>query len=870
MIYAYAKFLINKQLFLASIPTHIRKTEQAAIKNFITSYETLMLDLHEIFTRYQTYQQTGARLSYQDLKELIAQLNIFKKLKKYLKAFSQWENNQQSQIQQLLQQLLDIMLSIRFQLIRIKIDDQATIYKQQVGSIEFKESNNLNLDVKEMSIIIQDIQKFLDILRAHSPLKKFYSCKKKNQPSLVLGSIQQMRYYCQVQLNGEEFDVFMPDGVTVNCMFFRHEKRLKVMVDETSQNPIINFCNQMDQLLLQNQSSNPYKDIENEVNMQSKTTFQKSNNTSTPSLKVNKTVFLFHANGSFYEYHSLQHDVLSFYRKRGINVLMFNYRGCIKSQGEPIIKKIEQDSVQIYKAFRERYGYTEPLGLHGISIGSYFSIHLAAQLKQEEIAFVIADRSFGDLNLLIQKKFGRIGKSCFSCISDQQLNMYHWYRRLKCKNKLMIYDPKDQLVKPDAQLFHTLMQSYCRSQNYPEVFKKSFAQRMLFKDKAVDTVMQEIILIDYLSVARSLIFLANFIKLMSKINLDEDVKHYSEKKNSSNQMGLLDQSQGQDQQSNVQYQQQGSPFEKDTLKEQSFHNLVETPKNQMQEKLQDQLEKDNQPFVQRKCISKKVKKYLINEHHIQLRKLLNLQSEESLTTILLLTMKSIAKSLSYFLHKTRTCGVTLDQLIENGVTTRKLAKVLPDFIQQIQFWGIQNNSQSIQNPINGFYEMNHTLNRINYMLRPWSNFEVLDHENLKNTKNLSRSLTKSMINLDQKECPEILGKHISNINNHFIRVLIEKLINTERTSPIDGNSILDQRYDYTGDVLRIKCGHAGEYRGTDKRALSQYLERINFIKRAQINKQNKEKSPYFVQKVQMGQNVIFQQNRRPSSSIQTN
>ena len=57
---------------------------------------------------------------------------------------------------------------------------------------------------------------------------------------------------------------------------------------------------------------------------------------------------------------------------------------------------------------------------------------------------------------------------------------------------------------------------------------------MIFNDKAVDTVMQEIILIDYESVAKSLLFLVNYIKLMSKINLDEDMKHFTEKKNSSN------------------------------------------------------------------------------------------------------------------------------------------------------------------------------------------------------------------------------------------------------------------------------------------------------------------------------------------------
>ena len=88
-------------------------------------------------------------------------------------------------------------------------------------------------------------------------------------------------------------------------------------------------------------------------------------------------VMIFNSNGSLYEYSLLQQDYVSFYLKKGVNVLMFNYRGCAKSKGEPEPRIIEKDCYEVYTQFREKFQVTQPIGLHGISIGGYFAIKLA-------------------------------------------------------------------------------------------------------------------------------------------------------------------------------------------------------------------------------------------------------------------------------------------------------------------------------------------------------------------------------------------------------------------------------------------------------------------------------------------------------------
>ena len=80
----------------------------------------------------------------------------------------------------------------------------------------------------------------------------------------------------------------------------------------------------------------------------------------------------------------------------------------------------------------------------------------------------------------------------------------------------------------------------------------------------------------------------------------------------------------------------------------------------------------------------------------------------------------------------------------------------------------------------------------NYLLRPWSATELIDFpETPTYARNLAKSFTKSMKNINKKDSPDILSKHISIINNQLIRVLLEKLFNAEKTRPIDGEIILE-------------------------------------------------------------------------------
>lgn len=63
---------------------------------------------------------------------------------------------------------------------------------------------------------------------------------------------------------------------------------------------------------------------------------------------------------------------------------------------------------------------------------------------------------------------------------------------------------------------------------------------MIFKDKAVDTVMQDVILIDYNTIAESLHFIYKLIEVIKKIKFDNDIENFTGKKNSISSVGLFD------------------------------------------------------------------------------------------------------------------------------------------------------------------------------------------------------------------------------------------------------------------------------------------------------------------------------------------
>ena len=127
----------------------------------------------------------------------------------------------------------------------------------------------------------------------------------------------------------------------------------------------------------------------------------------------NRTVIVCNPNAAVYEFASLQCHWANFYTKRGINVLMYNYRGYgyvqvlqshhsylsrygRRSSGRPDPAKLKADGVHLIQYLVEKEGVQRGwIGLHGESIGGVVACHLGA--TSDAVSLLIADRTFQSL-----------------------------------------------------------------------------------------------------------------------------------------------------------------------------------------------------------------------------------------------------------------------------------------------------------------------------------------------------------------------------------------------------------------------------------------------------------------------------------------
>ncbi|CDW82016.1 UNKNOWN [Stylonychia lemnae] len=598
-----------------------------------------------------------------------------------------------------------------------------------------------------------------------------------------------MRYYCQQSLNGEEFNVKSFDGIIINCMYYRVNKAYPPIDEECA----------LPEFFINKRQSEQFKDETDTTKAQIRSGYIKSVESS-PHQESQPVVMLFNPNGSFYEYQSLQHDIVNIYQKRGVNVLMFNYRGCLRSQGKPDINAIERDSYDVYRLFRQKFGVNQPIGFHGISMGGYFAIRLASKLKPDEVAFINADRTFSDFQLMIKNKYGWLSSKLFSCIIEWRLNTIHYYKKLRVKHKVVSYDPNDQLITKDGQIFYYMVNEYVKytftnklfkSQNLDEIKPSIQAKQIVVKEDICDSVMQELIDIDYKKTVMNLVFIAKFVKIMEGISVkdDNEDQRFSTAINNTN-------------------------FNQDR----SFNQLLENDGNNNQTNFETQ--------KSIRCKVKKAKKYMVEENHLKLKKLIGIRSTYLLKSTDLTSLRKLAKNLDFFMRKTRTCGISLKTMINNQKKNSKHQENLKTFLLNLQFWGIQHSSQSIQNPINGFYELNSVLSQVLFTLKNWKLKQVISNRTELDSQRRIKMSENSIF-----EIPQSLQSVVDFISNQFIKALQDRLINQDRSVPVDGCDVLDQRYKYIGDLIRLKCGHAGEYTRKDKKIYYNYLERISFIKK---------------------------------------
>ena len=105
------------------------------------------------------------------------------------------------------------------------------------------------------------------------------------------------------------------------------------------------------------------------------------------------TMILCNPNAGYYEYITYQSEWLS-YTNIGVNVAIWNYRGYGRSEGSPNPKCIRKDGEYVFRHFKDHFGLSSLIGVHGESLGGSVACYIARTCK---VDFLFANRTFSKL-----------------------------------------------------------------------------------------------------------------------------------------------------------------------------------------------------------------------------------------------------------------------------------------------------------------------------------------------------------------------------------------------------------------------------------------------------------------------------------------
>ena len=95
---------------------------------------------------------------------------------------------------------------------------------------------------------------------------------------------------------------------------------------------------------------------------------------------------------------------LSFFLKKGINVIGWNYRGYGETSKTSTPYNIKSDGESILHFLINNMQIKGKIGIYGRSLGGVVATHISANYP-EQISLLIADRTFGNLKDVSTRKF---------------------------------------------------------------------------------------------------------------------------------------------------------------------------------------------------------------------------------------------------------------------------------------------------------------------------------------------------------------------------------------------------------------------------------------------------------------------------------
>jgi len=159
-------------------------------------------------------------------------------------------------------------------------------------------------------------------------------------------------------------------------------------------------------------------------------------------------VVMCNPNGEYYEYAiDMQDHWISFYRKNGINMLLWNYRGYNRSGGYPTPNNILSDGECVVQYLRDVRGTGHVL-IHGQSLGGVVASYVAARLGCD---FLFADRAFSTLDAIAEVTAGSFAARLLKLLTNWHLDCTNAFLSSQCY-KVVSNDSNDTIVTEIASL----------------------------------------------------------------------------------------------------------------------------------------------------------------------------------------------------------------------------------------------------------------------------------------------------------------------------------------------------------------------------------------------------------------------------------
>ncbi|EGR32957.1 hypothetical protein IMG5_065700 [Ichthyophthirius multifiliis] len=164
--------------------------------------------------------------------------------------------------------------------------------------------------------------------------------------------------------------------------------------------------------------------------------------------QCNPTILYCNPNAGYYETLYFDSQWIEFYTQKGMNLMLWNYRGYGFSQGNPNPKDIFSDGEIIIKYLREEEKLNK-IGTHGQSLGGMISCYLAQKVKLD---FLCADRTFSCISDIAYFGFAKWTKFLIKILAkDLDIWSPKNYSDSNCY-KIITYDVNDNIIPYMASL----------------------------------------------------------------------------------------------------------------------------------------------------------------------------------------------------------------------------------------------------------------------------------------------------------------------------------------------------------------------------------------------------------------------------------